>query len=51
VRPITPETGPIKAEGIALSCGRRVDIAEGRITDINGRFFAHGAATRLILET
>ena len=32
-RPITPETGPIKAEGIVLSCGRRVGTAEGRITD------------------
>ena len=32
VRPITPETGLIRAEGIVLSCGRRVGTAEGRIT-------------------
>jgi hypothetical protein len=28
MRPITPETGPIKAEGIVLSRGRRVGTAE-----------------------
>jgi uncharacterized protein (TIGR00369 family) len=36
VRPITPETGPIKAEGVVLSRGRRVGTAEGRITDSQG---------------
>ena len=51
VRPITPNTGPIKAEGIVLSCGRRVGTAEGRITDINGRLLAHGTTTCLIFET
>src|SRR2546428_557449 len=38
VRPITPETGLIKAEGVVLSCGRRIGTAEGRITDHQGRF-------------
>src|SRR5882757_90972 len=33
VRPITPETGPITAEGVVMSRGRRVGTAEGRITD------------------
>jgi len=32
LRPITPETGLIKAEGVVLSCGRRIGRAEGRIT-------------------
>jgi len=48
VRPITPETGPIKAEGVVLSCGRRVGTAEGRITDQQGRLLAHGTTTCLI---
>jgi len=51
VRPITPETGPIKAEGTVLSCGRRVGTAEGRITDIGGRLLAHGTTTCLIFES
>jgi uncharacterized protein (TIGR00369 family) len=50
LRPITPDTGPIKAEGIVLSRGRRVGTAEGRITDGNGRLLAHGTTTCLIFE-
>ena len=48
VRPITPETGPITAEGVVLSRGRRVGTAEGRLTDGNGRLLAHGTTTCLI---
>jgi uncharacterized protein (TIGR00369 family) len=51
VRPITPDTGPIKAEGIVLSRGRRVGTAEGRITDGNGRLLAHGTTTCLIFQS
>ena len=51
LRPITPETGTIKAEGVALSCGRRVGTAEGRITDANGRLLAHGTTTCLIFSS
>ena len=50
IRPITPETGPIKAEGTVLNCGRRVGTAEGRITDGKGRLLAHGTTTCLIME-
>ena len=48
VRPITPETGLITAEGVVLSRGRRVGTAEGRITDGSGRLLAHGTTTCLI---
>jgi uncharacterized protein (TIGR00369 family) len=51
LRPITPETGPIKAEGVVLSRGRRVGTAEGRITDSQGRLLAHGTTTCLIFQT
>jgi len=51
VRPITPETGKIRAEGIVLNCGRRVGTAEGRITDGKGRLLAHGTTTCLIFES
>jgi uncharacterized protein (TIGR00369 family) len=50
VRPITPETGEIRAEGIVLNRGRRVGTAEGRITDGKGRLLAHGTTTCLIFE-
>ena len=51
VRPITPDTGPIRAEGIVMSRGRRVGTAEGRITDGSGRLLAHGTTTCLIFES
>jgi uncharacterized protein (TIGR00369 family) len=51
LRPITPETGMIKAEGVVLSRGRRVGTAEGRVTDGNGRLLAHGTTTCLIFES
>jgi uncharacterized protein (TIGR00369 family) len=51
MRPVTPETGPIKAEGKVLNRGRRIGTAEGRLTDGNGRLLAHGTATCLIFES
>ena len=50
VRPITPHTGPIRAEGVVLQRGRRVGTAEGRITDANGKLLAHGTTTCLVFE-
>jgi uncharacterized protein (TIGR00369 family) len=50
VRPITPETGLIRAEGTVLSCGRRIGTAAGRVTDHQGRLLAHGTTTCLIFQ-
>ncbi|HET7885163.1 MAG TPA: PaaI family thioesterase [Bradyrhizobium sp.] len=50
VRPITPETGPIRAEGMVLNRGRRIGTAEGRVTDRSGRLLAHGTTTCLIFQ-
>jgi len=51
VRPITPETGLIKAEGTVINRGRRVGTAEGRLTDTKGRLLVHGTTTCLIFES
>ena len=51
LRPITPETGLIKAEGVVMSRGRRVGTAEGRVTDGSGRLLAHGTTTCLIFQS
>ena len=51
VRPITPETGPIRAEGTVISRGRRVGTAEGRVIDRDGRLLVHGTTTCLIFDT
>jgi uncharacterized protein (TIGR00369 family) len=49
VRAVTTETGPIRAEGMVISRGRRVGTAEGRVTDGRGRLLVHGTTTCLIL--
>ncbi|HEY6983845.1 PaaI family thioesterase [Reyranella sp.] len=51
VRPITPQTGPIRAEGTVLSRSRRIGTAEGRVTDREGRLLVHGTTTCLIFES
>lgn len=51
VRPITAGSGPIRAEGIVINSGRRIGVAEGRLTDSNGRLLVHGTTTCLIFET
>jgi len=51
VRPITPETGPTKAEGTVISRGRCIGTAEGRVTDSKGRLLVHGTTTCLIFES
>ncbi len=51
LRPITPATGPVRAEGVVLNRGRRIGTAEGRVTDRQGRLLAHGTTTCLIFET
>jgi uncharacterized protein (TIGR00369 family) len=51
LRPITPETGLIRAEGIVMSRGHRVGTAEGRITDSKGRLLAHGTTTCLNFQS
>jgi len=51
VRPITPETGLIKAEGTVINRGRRVGTADGRVTDSKGRVLVHGTTTCLIFES
>jgi uncharacterized protein (TIGR00369 family) len=50
VRPLTPDTGPVRAEGSVLFRGRRIGTAEGRLTDARGRLIAHGTTTCLIFE-
>ena len=48
VRPITENTGPIRAEGRSLYVGRRSATAEGKIIDAKGTLLAHGTTTCLV---
>jgi len=50
VRPITPQTGLIRTDGRVLSRGRRVGVADGRLTDATGRLLVHGTTTCLTFD-
>jgi len=50
VRPITKDTGRVRAEGRVVSRGRRIMSAEARVLDGAGRVLAHGTATIMVLN-
>ena len=50
LRPMTKDTGPVRAEGTLLSRGRRGATAEGRLTDEKGKLLAHATTTCLIFD-
>lgn len=47
VRPITPDSGVVRAEGKALMVGRRTGTAEGRLTSADGKLLVHATTTCL----
>jgi len=48
IRPLTDKTGPVRAEGKVIHLGGQTGIAEGRITDVNGKLYAFATTTCLI---
>jgi uncharacterized protein (TIGR00369 family) len=48
VRPITKDTGRVRAEGRVISPGRQVITAEARVTGPDGKVLAHGTSTLLV---
>lgn len=48
-RPITKDTGHVRAEGRVVARGRRIISAEARVLDSAGRILAHGTATVMVL--
>jgi uncharacterized protein (TIGR00369 family) len=49
-RPMTKDTGPVRAEGKAIQVGRRAAFAEGRLTDMEGRLYATATSTLLVFD-
>ena len=49
-RPITKETGRVRAEGLVLSFGRRVAFAEAKLTDAQGKLYASATSTLLVID-
>lgn len=50
VRPITPSTGRLRAEGRVLAHGRTLITAEGKLLDMKGKLYAHGTSTCMIIR-
>ncbi len=49
-RPLTKDTGPVRAEGKVVKVGARAAFAEGRLTDLQGRLYATATSTLLVFE-
>ena len=49
LRPLTRETGEVRAEGRVLQSGRRLAYAEAKLTDGAGKLVCHGTGSCLIL--
>ena len=50
IRPLTKDTGLVRAEGKVLNAGRRAATAEGRLTDASGKLLAHATTTCLVFD-
>jgi uncharacterized protein (TIGR00369 family) len=48
VRPLTKDTGPVRAEGRVIHRGRTVATSEGDIKDLSGKLYAHATTTCMI---
>jgi uncharacterized protein (TIGR00369 family) len=48
VRPITEDTGPVRAEGRVIHRGRTVATSEGDLKDLKGRLYAHATTTCMV---
>jgi uncharacterized protein (TIGR00369 family) len=50
VRPVTPASGPLVAEGRIVHRGKRIATADGRLVDASGALVAHGTTTCAITQ-
>lgn len=50
IRAMTDKTGPVRAEGKVVNLGNQVGIAEGRITDAQGKLYAYATTTCLVFD-
>jgi uncharacterized protein (TIGR00369 family) len=50
IKAITKDTGPVRAEGRVMSCGRRAATSEAHLRDASGRLLAHATTTCLVFD-
>jgi uncharacterized protein (TIGR00369 family) len=49
-RPLTREVGVVRCEASVIHVGGRTAVSEGRIVDQNGKLYAHGTTTCIVVE-
>jgi len=49
-KPITAQTGRVRAEGRVVTIGRRVAFADANLVDASGRLYASATSTLLVME-
>lgn len=49
VRPVTVATGLLRCEGTVIHAGRKIATGEGRVVGADGKLYAHGTATCLLV--
>ncbi|HEX2834255.1 MAG TPA: PaaI family thioesterase [Thermoanaerobaculia bacterium] len=49
-KPITRDSGLLRAEGTVVSIGRRAAFAEGKLVDSEGKLYATATSTLLIMD-
>lgn len=50
LRPLIPDRGRVTCEGALIHRGSRTATADGRVTDVDGRLYAHATTTCLLME-
>lgn len=49
-KPMTKDTGPVRAEGKIITFGRRAAFTEATLTDLNGRLYASATSSLIVLS-
>jgi uncharacterized protein (TIGR00369 family) len=49
-RPLTHDVGPLRCEAKVVHLGGRTATSEGRIVDRNGKLYAHGTTTCIVVD-
>jgi uncharacterized protein (TIGR00369 family) len=50
VRAASHKTGPLRAIGTIIHCGKQLATAEGRIVGVDGKLYAHATTTCLVFD-
>ena len=50
IRPLREDVGEVRCEAVVIYAGNRTATSEGKVVDANGRIYAHGTTTCILVE-